>query len=91
MKRTSEMMKLQYGRKGLIKGIINKLRGKDLLNGFNQYDRSITTEFLNKALSVWENQQNELTRQEQEEKIVSFEKTFNFNYNAYLQCSYKVA
>ena len=72
---TSRLVKVQYGRKGLAKSIVNKLCGRDLLYGIdNQNNKNIQTMFFNNALSVWNNQQNELTKQEQENKILSFDK-----------------
>lgn len=70
---TSKALFKQYGLKGFAKGINNKLHGKTLLYGMKLDDNNFNELFLNNGIAAWEKQQKELSRDEQEKEILSFE------------------
>lgn len=83
---TSKNLIKQYGHKGFVKAVLNKLKGRALLEGIegssvNQMSESVTIDnrrrfFFQNALSVWKKQQHELTIEEQRKKIEEFENVF---------------
>ncbi len=76
MRQTSKNLVIQYGKKGLVKGINNKLHGRNLLYGLNALPQNdIRAIFYDNALKVWIQQQSELSKEEQNNKISLFNKT----------------
>lgn len=73
---TAKIIFKKYGGKGLAKAVLNKIRGKTLLEGLEAHEEmnSRTYDYFSKALSVWERQQRELTWEEQNSRIQGFKK-----------------